>query len=82
MPSPDSRHPVAIAAEWVSRITAIALEILAFIWLGNWLDGKFGTHYWTPIGVVVGPVLGFYHLLVITRAPPRKKSGPEDGESL
>jgi len=74
MPSPDNRHPVAVAVEWVSRITAIALEILAFIWLGSWLDSKFGTRYWTLVGVVVGPVLGFWHLLVLTRGPSQEKT--------
>ena len=73
MPTPDNRHPVAVAAEWVSRITAIAIEIVVLIWLGRWLDGKLGTTYWSPIGLVLGPVLGFWHLMTITAAAARKK---------
>jgi len=47
---------VAVAAEWVSRITAIAIEMVVLIWLGRWLDSKLGTTYWSPIGLVwAGP---------------------------
>lgn len=59
---------MAVAAEWVSRITAIAFEIVILIWLGTWLDGKFGTGFLTPIGLVLGPALGFWHLLSVTGA--------------
>jgi hypothetical protein len=65
---------MAVAAEWVSRITAIAVEIVVLIWLGRWLDNRFGTAYWAPIGLVLGPVVGFWHLLSITIAGQRKKS--------
>jgi hypothetical protein len=82
MHSPDNRHPMAIAAEWVSRITAIALEILVFIWLGKWLDDKLGTGFWAPIGLVVGPVLGFWHLLAITRATPQKQTPRKEDTQL
>ena len=78
MHSPDNRHPMAIAAEWVSRITAIALEILIFIWLGGWLDAMLGTVFLAPIGLVVGPVLGFWHLLAITRVTPQKQTPPKE----
>ena len=73
MPTPDNRHPVAVAAEWVSRITAIAIEIVVLIWLGRWLDGKLGTSYWAFIGLVLGPVVGFWHLLTMTIVTGRKK---------
>jgi hypothetical protein len=73
MPSPDNRHPVAVAAEWVSRITAIAIEIVVLIWLGRWLDSKLGTTYLSPIGLVLGPVVGFWHLMTMTVAAARKK---------
>ena len=82
MHSPDNRHPMAVAAEWVSRITAIALEILVFIWLGKWLDAKLGTGFLEPIGLVVGPVLGFLHLLAITRATPQKQTPRKEDTQL
>ena len=54
------------AVQWVSQITAIAVEIVVCIWLGRWLDDRFGTRFLTPLGLVVGPVLGFWHLLTLT----------------
>ena len=78
MPHRDQRHPVAAAAEWVAQITAISLEIVIFIWLGRWLDGKLGTSYWAPIGLVVGPVIGFWHLLSLTKVGPRSRSDRDE----
>jgi hypothetical protein len=72
---PENRHPVGVAVEWVSQITAIALEIVACIWLGRWLDTKFETTFCSPIGLVIGPVLGFWHLLVLTGVVGRKDGG-------
>lgn len=71
-PPDDKRHPIAVAAEWVSQITAIAAEIVVLLWLGRWLDSKFGTSFWTPIGAVLGPAVGFWHLLVLTGVVGRK----------
>lgn len=65
---------MAAAAEWVAQITAIALEIVLCIWLGQWLDRKLGTSYWTPIGLVVGPVVGFWHLIARTKRGSRPRS--------
>jgi len=62
----DDRHPIAIAAQWASQITAVALEIVIPVMVGRWLDQNWGTSYWTVIGAVVGPPLGFWHLLVLT----------------
>ena len=52
--------------EWASRISAIGLEIVVCIWLGGWLDKKLETSYWSVVGVIVGPVMGFWHLLLLT----------------
>ncbi len=68
---------MAVAVEWVSRITAIALEIVALIWLGRWLDGKFGTAYWTPIGAIFGPTVAFWHLLVLTGVVGGKRNNAD-----
>jgi hypothetical protein len=70
--SQDERNPLAEAAQWVSQITAIALEIVGCIWLGRWLDGKLGTSYWGTIGLFVGPLLGFWHLLSLTGVVGKK----------
>ena len=65
-PPPDNRPPLAAAMEWVSQITAIALEIVGCIWVGRWLDGRLDTKFWAIVGLIVGPVVGFYHLLTVT----------------
>lgn len=62
----DDRHSIAIAAHWVSQITAVALEIALPVVLGRWLDERWGTSYWTFIGAVVGPLVGMWHLLTLT----------------
>ena len=64
----DPRPPIAQAMEWASRISAIGLEILVCIWLGSWLDKKLDTTYWSVVGVIVGPAMGFWHLLLLTGA--------------
>jgi hypothetical protein len=52
--------------EWVSQITAVALEIVGCIWLGRYLDAKLGTTFLALIGLFLGPAIGFYHLLTLT----------------
>lgn len=64
--SNDDRPPVAVAAQWVSQITGIGLEIVVPMLVGRWLDQRWGTSYWTVIGVVLGPLLGFWHLFRLT----------------
>lgn len=55
-PPPDSRPPMAVAMQWVSRITSISLTMAIPAWAGYWADGKWKT---TPWLTVVGAVLGF-----------------------
>ena len=62
----DDRSPLAVAAQWVSQITGIGLEIVLPIVVGRWLDERWGTSFWTVVGVLVGPLLGFWHLLKLT----------------
>jgi uncharacterized protein YqgC (DUF456 family) len=57
---------MAAALEWVSQITGIAVEVVGCIWLGRWLDGRLGSSHWAVVGLIVGPLLGFYHLLAVT----------------
>jgi hypothetical protein len=72
---PDSQPPeydntssraMADAMIWVSRITTVGLEMALPAVLGRWLDSHFGTGYWFVLGLVGGPVMGFWHLLVMT----------------
>jgi uncharacterized protein YqgC (DUF456 family) len=62
----DDRPPMAVAAHWVSQITGVALEIVIPVLVGRWLDQRWGTSVWTIVGALLGPVLGFWHLLTLT----------------
>jgi hypothetical protein len=64
-------HPLALAMEWVAKITTVALEMFLPAVGGGYLDRQLGTSYWALVGVVVGLVLGMWHLLLMTRVPPR-----------
>jgi uncharacterized protein YqgC (DUF456 family) len=58
--------------EWVTKITTVALEMVLPAIGGAWLDKRFGTQYWALVGVVLGMVVGMWHLLQMTRP----KTGP------
>jgi hypothetical protein len=77
---PDRRPPVAVAVEWVSKITTVSLEMVLPAVGGSYLDKRLGTNYWTLVGVVLGTVVGLWHLLQMTR--PRGgghgRRGPND----
>ncbi len=83
--SNDDRPPVAIAAQWVSQITGIGVEIILPILAGRWLDQRWGTSCWTVVGAVLGPLLGFWHLFRITgvvggtKTNSGEKNDEEDG---
>jgi Putative F0F1-ATPase subunit Ca2+/Mg2+ transporter len=61
---------------WYYALAQVGFEMVVPIALGWWLDGVLG---WTPwllvIGTVLGPVLGFMHLVALLRQKP-----PENGE--
>ena len=69
---PDTKSPapapMAEAMRWVSLITTVGLEMVIPILLGSWMDKSWGTSFGVWIGLVIGPPLGFWHLLVLTRA--------------
>jgi len=65
-------NPIALAMEWVAKITTVGLEMALPAIGGRYADDWLKTEYWTPIGVVVGVVVGMWHLLQMTRP----KTGP------
>jgi len=71
-----NREPLALAMEWVAKITTVALEMVLPAVGGRYLDTRFGTSYWVPVGLVVGFAVGMWHLLLMTRPP---KSGDRGG---
>jgi hypothetical protein len=75
---PEDLPPIAAGMAWVSRITTISLEMVLPALGGWWLDQKFGTQFWIIVGMMCGLVLGFWHLMKITRALPGDSPGKVD----
>lgn len=80
MAQPPS-NPMAQALIWVSRITTVGLEMVLPALAGGWLDRRFNTSFWTPVGLVFGVVAGFWHLLVMTRPTSRPAKPRQDDPS-
>jgi hypothetical protein len=70
--SPENRSPLAVAAEWASRIMTVSLEMVLPGVIGVWLDGRLGTKLvFALLGFGGGMVLGVWHLLQMLK--PRSK---------
>jgi len=66
--TPDGRSPLALALEWVSRITAIAMEMVLPIVIGYWIDKWLGTKVvFLILGLIVGFVSGIWNLVKLTK---------------
>ena len=61
--------PMAEAMKWVAVITSVGLEMIIPILIGFWIDKTWSTSFAIWLGLVIGPALGFWHLVVLTRAP-------------
>ena len=75
----DSPHSLTEAVQWVAQITAIAMEMVVPVVLGQYLDQRWGTSYWTLIGAAIGPSVGFWHLLTLTGVVGGHDGRPRDG---
>ena len=81
-PPSESRSPLASAAEWVSKITTVALLMVLPGLGGYWLDQQFGTRIlFTCLGFVFGLSAGIWHLLNITRSDGNQRKPPEDRDA-
>ncbi len=69
-----------MALVWVSRIMAVGLEMVLPGLAGQWLDGRLGTSFLTPLGFVLGLSAALYHLILMTRPTPRNKRGQDDSQ--
>ena len=65
---PQDPSPYALAMEWVAKITTVALEMFLPAVGGGYLDRRWGTSYWALLGLILGVVVGIWHLLQMTRA--------------
>ncbi|PHR87050.1 MAG: hypothetical protein COA78_37475 [Blastopirellula sp.] len=61
----DERHPAAVAYEWVGRIFAVCIEMIAPGIAGIWLDKQLGTEFIVILGFAFGTVIGISHLLIM-----------------
>ncbi len=66
-PEDPPRHPTAVALEWSTKITTVALEMCLPAVGGWYLDQMWGTRFWVLIGAVIGPPVGIWHLLRMTQ---------------
>ena len=76
----DKRPPVAVAMEWVSQITTVALMMVLPAGAGYWVDKRLGTDPWLLVfGAVGGLVIGMMQLLRMVDGLRRKR--PTDSSS-
>jgi hypothetical protein len=61
------------AMQWATKVTTAALEMAVPGALGYWLDRQFGTSFLAVLGLVFGVPLGVWHLIVMTRANPKRQ---------
>lgn len=60
--------PLAVALEWVGRITAISLLMFLPAVGGQWLDRRLGTQFLGLIGLVCGVSAAIYVLVQVARS--------------
>ncbi len=61
---------------WYYALAQVGFEMVVPIALGWWLDSVFGSEPWIlVVGVVLGLVVGFTHLVFLVNQKP-----PEDGK--
>ena len=66
--------PIAAAIAWVSRITTIALAMVAPGVVGGWLDKRLGTTWLGLVGLAIGLAGGLALLVNLT-----KNGSPKNG---
>ncbi len=78
----DDRAPLVKAAEWSSRVTAIALEMVAPGLVGLWIDRKLGTvMLFLVLGMILGMAGGIYHLIHLGTSYARDAAPDTESES-
>jgi ATP synthase protein I len=73
---------MALAIEWVSRITTVALEMVLPGILGQWLDARWGTGFLGLAGFALGVSVGLLHLLQMTKAAQKQLGKKVRGMSI
>lgn len=66
--APQKRPPMAVAVEWVAKITTVAFEFFLPGLLGQWADRRWGTNFLGLFGLAMGMALGLWHLVRMSSA--------------
>jgi hypothetical protein len=74
VPDPVPRSPMSVGLEWASRIGTLGLFFSLPVLLGHYLDRKIGT---SPVGLLIGMVLGFVVGMMQILRIARDESGPK-----
>jgi hypothetical protein len=69
---------MALAIEWVSKITTVALEMVLPGLLGTWLDKRWGTSFLALAGFALGITVAIWHLLKMTSSGNQKRPPGDD----
>jgi len=73
--SSDERSSMAIAMDWVSRVTTVSVEMVLPCLAGRWVDERLGSGpLFTLLGGVFGLVGGMWHLIQMTKPRPNGSS--------
>ena len=67
--------------EWVAKITTVGMEMVLPAIAGTYLDQYLRTGYWAIVGLVLGGVVGFWHLMQMTKAATPKQGKSKGGGS-
>lgn len=75
-PPEDKRPPMAIAMEWVSKITSVSVMMVLPAVVGYWADSRWGSGPWLLVlGATAGLAIFLTQLLQMVGDPRRKKNG-------
>jgi len=78
---PDDRSLLVRAVEWASGATTIAVEMVAPILIGDWIDGRLGIKgVFVILGAVIGFAAGIWSLVRMVE-PLRHNRPPKQNEN-
>ena len=66
-PIQEDRPPLALALQWVARMSTIVSEMVLPALVGHWCDLRWGTRYVALTGLVLGVTVGMWHLFQVAR---------------
>lgn len=78
MPPSTPRQPMALAMEWVTKITTVGLEMVLPGVGGAYLDKYFHTSFLALLGFGLGLTVGIWHLLQMSKQPPEPPIAAEE----